>query len=243
MRRILSSNVFLFFCILAAFAILVSLGNWQVRRLGEKEALIAEVNSRMKSAPADLASIGKRWAATKDVDYFPLRVSGTYDHTRETLFYNTQDGNVGWHVIVPFELEDGRVMLLNRGFVPDQLRQQEKRKEGLVGGKQEITGLARNPVTERPNSMIPDNSLEKNEFYWKDFNALAEKTGLAGSDKLVPFMVDAGANPDAAFQWPKGGVTRVSFPNNHLQYAVTWYGLATILVLVGGAFMWSRRRR
>ena len=228
-------------CVLAATTVLVLLGNWQVRRLAWKEALIASVEARRKAAPVSLDEMIARWNSDRDVDYRSVTLTGRFDHAREAYFYTTSDGNVGWDVLTPLKLDDGRVAIVGRGFVPDVLRDPAKRGIGQIEGEVTVTGLARNPQFEKPNRFVPENRPDKREFYWKDFRAIADEMGLADDGRLVPFIVDASPS-DTPGGYPKGGSTLIEFPNNHLQYAITWYGLALACVGVGGFFLYSRRR-
>ena len=68
---------------------------------------------------------------------------------------------------------------------------------------------------------------------------MSMRAGLDSSG-LVPFFVDADATPNPG-GLPVGGVTLIDLPNSHLQYALTWYGLAGTLVVVFGLFAWKRR--
>ncbi|MCO6048551.1 SURF1 family protein [Mesorhizobium sp. RP14(2022)] len=223
-----------------AFAILVALGTWQVERLQWKEALLASIAERTAAAPQPLAAIEARFRDTGDVEYWPVSVTGTFDHTRERHFFATWQGQTGYYVYTPLMLEDGRAVFVNRGFVPFELKESAKRQQGLIPGRVTITGLARNPLAEKPSSLVPDNDLAKNIFYWKDRDRMVESAGLPTGDRLVPFFIDAG--PGAApGGWPVGGVTIVDLPNNHLQYAVTWYGLAA--ALLGVVVVWLLRAR
>ena len=86
--------------------------------------------------------------------------------------------------------------------------------------------------------MVPDNNIAANIFYWKDLKTMASSTGLAGA-RLVPFFIDADRRPGSR-TLPVGGVTVVDLPNNHLQYAITWYGLAVVLLLVTGTAVYRR---
>ena len=95
-------------------------------------------------------------------------------------------------------------------------------------GEVTITGLARNPLAEKPSFIVPDNDPAKNIYYWKDLSLMARQIGLSQGDALVPFFIDADAKPNPG-GLPRGGVTIIDLPNNHLQYAVTWYGLAATL--------------
>lgn len=228
-------------CIVAAATVLILLGNWQVRRLAWKEALIASVELRRESAPAPLDEMIALWQRDGDVDYRPVTLTGTFDHDREAWFYTTSDGTVGWDVLTPLTLADGRHAIVNRGFVPDAMRDPQTRQVGQIDGVVQVTGLARNPLFEKPNNFVPDNEPAKGQFFWKDFAALAGAMDLKQDETLVPFIVDAGPS-DVPGGYPRGGATLVEFPNNHLQYAITWYGLALACVGVGGFFLYSRRR-
>ena len=113
------------------------------------------------------------------------------------------------------------------------------RKQGQLTGEQTVTGLARARLAEKPSSIVPENDLAKNIFYWKDLDTMASSTGIP-ADRLVPFFVDADATVTNPGGLPKGGVTQFDLPNNHLQYAVTWYGLAAALV---GVALYALLRR
>ena len=223
----------------AGFVALVSLGTWQVERLAWKEGLIAAIDQRIHSAPRELAAIERQFADTGDVDYEPVTVSGTFDHAKERHFFATYEGQSGFFVYAPLMLADGRAVLVNRGFVPYDRKDPATRKEGEVTGVVTIVGLARNPLAEKPSMLVPDNEPDKNIFYWKDRDVMASSVGLDPT-RLAPFFIDAGPAPNPG-GLPVGGVTIVDLPNNHLQYALTWYGLAAALAAIFGT--WLRRRR
>jgi surfeit locus 1 family protein len=138
-------------------------------------------------------------------------------------------------------LTDGRILFVNRGFVPYDLKPADKRAAGEVAGEQTITGYLRAPLNGKPSMMVPDNDVPKNIFYWKDLWVMASSTGIDRS-RLVPFFVDVDASVENPGSWPRGGVTQFDLPNSHLQYAVTWYGLAAALVAVVAGAWWRRGR-
>jgi surfeit locus 1 family protein len=133
-------------------------------------------------------------------------------------------------------LADGRHLFVNRGFVPYERKDPSSRPEGLIDGPQVVKGLARARLDAKPSVMVPDNDEAKNVFYWKDLDRMAASTGLA-ADKVLPFFLDADATPVPGGM-PEGGVTEIDLPNSHLQYAITWYGLALALagVVIYGVF-------
>jgi surfeit locus 1 family protein len=223
-----------------AFITLIALGTWQVQRLHWKENLIATIEARRSAAPLTLAEIEARYQSTGDVDYTPVTATGTFSHGGERHFLATWKGQSGFFVYTPLELVDGRFVFVNRGFVPYALKDPAKRPQGQVEGEVTVTGLARNALPQKPSSLVPDNDPAKNVFYWKDRDAMARSAGLRAAAEIVPVFIDAGAAPNPG-GFPIGGVTLIDLPNSHLQYAVTWYGLAAALVGVLGVALWRRR--
>nr|WP_147179141.1 SURF1 family protein [Ciceribacter naphthalenivorans] len=217
-------------------AILLSLGTWQVKRLHWKEALIAEIEERRNAAPLPLEAIEAILAAGGDVDYRAAEAQGTYLNDKERHFLATFHGSAGFYVYTPLELADGRYLFVNRGFVPYELKEPASRPEGQLSGPQTVKGLARARLDAKPSSMVPDNDEVKNVFYWKDLDRMAASVGLP-EDKVLPFFLDADATPVPG-GLPEGGVTQIDLPNSHLQYAITWYGLALALagVVLYGMF-------
>lgn len=218
--------------VLMALIILLSLGTWQVQRLYWKEALMADIQQRTHTPAVELAEIERLAASGGDIEYRTVRLSGTFDHTKEQHFFATHQGQTGYYIYTPLKLADGRSIFVNRGFVPYEMKDATKRSLGQVDGLVAIEGLARAQLAKKPSMMLPDNDLTKNIYYWKDLRAMADSAGIS-RNSLVPFFVDADTAPNPG-GWPKGGVTIIDLPNNHLQYAITWYGLAAALVFVAG---------
>ncbi|MAS06753.1 MAG: hypothetical protein CL534_18990 [Ahrensia sp.] len=225
---------------LVALAILVSLGNWQLRRLAWKEDLLATIDARIHAAPVPLDEALSRMRGGEDIEYLPVELSGRFLPGTEQHVLSTWKGASGWNIYQPLRLEDGRVLFVNRGFVPYDRADPKTRPESLPEGEQAITGLARLPLDAKPGFLVPENEPAKNEYYWKDLAAMTAAAGVGG-ETVVPLFVDAGPYADPA-KLPIGGVTNIDLPNNHLQYVVTWYGLALALAAVSGVFLWRRWR-
>ncbi|MGO4569002.1 SURF1 family protein [Rhizobium sp. 2YAF20] len=225
--------------LLAVLGILLSLGTWQVQRLHWKEGLLADIAARRTAPAVPLVDIEAMANSGGDIEYRNVTASGQYLNNKERHFFATYDGAPGFYVYTPLQLSDGRYLFVNRGFTPYEVKEPEMRMQGQLTGQQTVTGLARAKLAGKPSSLVPDNDLAKNIFYWKDLDVMASSDGLM-KDKVLPFFVDADATPNPK-GLPIGAVTIIDLPNDHLQYAFTWYGLAATLVAIV-AISWFRKR-
>jgi surfeit locus 1 family protein len=221
---------------LAAFAVLIGLGVWQLKRLHWKEGLIAEIETRTKGEPIGLDQAIAIARAGRDPSYYRVKVEGRFDHTKELYLYAVSEGRAGWHVITPFRTEDDEVVLIDRGFVPDELRNPASRAKGELDGMVAVTGIVR--VPEAQGTFTPDNEVGANRWFWRDLQAMARSIGAA---EVAPFYLEA-EKSDVPGGWPEGGQTRLDLPNNHLQYALTWFLLAACLLVVYGLYVRSLYR-
>ena len=153
---------------LVGLAVLIGLGSWQMNRLAWKDALLASIEQRTHAAPRPIAEIERQFGRDGDVEYWPVEATGAFLHDKERHFFATFDGQSGFFVYTPLELADGRVVFVNRGFVPYDRKDAATRAQGQVAGPVTISGLARNPLAGKPSSIVPDNEPDKNIFYWKD---------------------------------------------------------------------------
>ena len=242
------STVMIVLAISVVLAALLALGTWQVQRLYWKEALIQRVSTRLAQAPVPVSEA----MAEPDPlirEYAPVILSGEYLRSEPAFEFTTFKATSGWHVFAPFQLSaadaiEGRdLILVNRGFVPYDMRGSDDLLSNLPQGSQELTGLLRMPLAEKPGAFVNENDPAKRTFFWRDIVAMARATGL-DTARLAGFYVDAGipGQSSADGQYPVAGTTLVSFSNNHLQYVVTWYGLALALLGVGGYFLYARRK-
>jgi Uncharacterized conserved protein len=220
--------------------LLLTLGTWQVHRLHWKEGLIQRIHERMAEKPVPLQTIAGMYADGQDIEYRPVTLSGSFIHEGERHYFATWEGRSGYFVHTPVDLGNGRYILVNRGFVPFDRKDPATRQEGQVQGIVTIGGIARLPETEKPSFLVPDNDVAQNIFYWRDIPTMARTAGLP-ADKVYPFFVDADNQPNPG-GLPVGGVTRIDFPNRHLEYAVTWYGLAFALIAVLAAWLYRQWR-
>lgn len=224
---------------LLVLALLLVLGTWQLARLEWKETLLASIQSRVSSAPVPLVDLEQRLQGSADPDYWPVIATGIFEHNNERHFFATHKGLSGYYIYTPLRLPDDRVLFVNRGFVPFDRKDPETRSDGQIGGAVTITGLARSRLDKKPSWIVPRNDPAKNIYYWKDLDEMARQGGYDLAEEVAPLFIDAddAKNPGGL---PVGGVTIIDMPNNHLQYAITWFGLAAALAGVFGVWLWRR---
>jgi surfeit locus 1 family protein len=221
---------------LIGLAVLLGLGTWQLERLEWKRALIAERAARLATAPEILPPTSEAWSAW---DFRPAVVEGAFRHDLEQLFgVAAIEGQVGHHLLTPLVRPDGAAVLVDRGWVPADRAHPAARREGQLVGPVRVTGIARYRGDDRPGWFTPDNRTEQSHWYWYDLAALEAALGL----DLLPVVIEADATPNQG-GLPQGGQTRTELTNNHLQYAITWYGLAAGLLGVWISFGLARGRR
>jgi surfeit locus 1 family protein len=217
------------------FAILLGLGIWQIQRLQWKLNLIATVNHNLTAPPislADALKLGDGGAA-----YHRVALTGRFDNSGEAYVFATgPDGQPVYHVLAPFILANGKALMVDRGYVPMALKSPKARKAGESAGTRRIVGVWRIP--DAASFFTPQPDLRGRIWFDRDVAAIAKTDHVR---LLAPVIIeaDATANPGG---WPKGGQTVVDFPNNHLQYAITWFALAAGLLLVYFAYHRSQGR-
>lgn len=231
---------------LIGIAILCGLGVWQVQRLHWKEALIATVGARIHAAPVP-APGPDAWPVDIDrYDYQPVTVSGHFLHDKEIYVFASllepsgPLGGVGYRVLTPLETDGGWYLIVNRGFVPEANKDPATRAEGQLPSEVTVTGILR-PADKR-GMFTPANDVARNIWFNRDPDEIGAFLKLP-ADKVAPYTIDAIFDPSLPGGMPQGGETVVSFPNNHLQYAVTWFGLALALAGVYLVWAWGRVRK
>ena len=216
------------------FGFLCFLGFWQLERLQWKLALIAQVNGNMAAAPVSLDTV---LAMDRDAaQYRRVMLHGHFDHAKEAYVFTTDAGAAVYHVLTPFISDDGRILMVDRGEVPKEKLNPASRAEGNATGATQVTGVWRTP--DAPNSFTPPPDAAQRIWYARDLAGMAAAADL----KLAaPVLVEADAAPNPG-GWPKGGKTVVTFRNQHLGYAITWFGVASMLLGVWLAYHISRGR-
>ena len=218
------------------FAILCGLGVWQgFIRLPQKLALIATVNGHMTAPPVSLDQITTM--KPHDAQYRRVSLSGRFDHAKEAYVFTTDASGAGvYHVLTPFRAGDGKVLMVDRGEVPKEKLDPATRASGNPAGDATITGVWR--VPDAPGFFTPAPDTAHRIWYARDLPSIAAADHLRLS---APVVIEADATPNPG-GWPKGGQTVVSFRNQHLSYAVTWFGLAIVLLGVWFSYHISKGR-
>jgi surfeit locus 1 family protein len=219
---------------LAAFALLIGLGVWQLQRLQWKQGLIAEIETRTKAPPIGLAEALALARNGDDPSYLHLRVAGRFENDKERHLYGIADGAPGWHLITPLVAEDGAVVLVDRGFVPDAMKEKATRPQSLIEGETSVTGLVR--LSENQGTFTPNTEIERNRWYYRDLDGMARSMFGDKPPNVAPFFLEADESGPPG-SWPLGGQTRLDLPNNHLQYALTWFLLALGLVVIYAVYV------
>lgn len=223
------------------FAGFLALGIWQVERRAWKLDLMDRVAQRV-SAPAAALPPMAQWpqiTAASD-EYRHLEVSGHFLNDRETLVQAVTIQGAGFWVLTPLQLADGTTLLVNRGFVPPEARTPATRHATESNAEVTVSGLLR--LSEPAGGFLRHNDPAGDRWFSRDVAAIAQARGLG---QAAPFFLDAGAparnSISAAPAWPLGGLTVITFKNNHLVYALTWFGLA--LMVLGASVLVVREER
>lgn len=218
--------LFAFISVVADFA---GLGVWQVQRLAWKLDLIERVDARVHAEPVS-APGPERWSeinASQD-EYIRVRLDGIFLHDKEVRVVASTERGPGYWVMTPLVRQDGTTVIVNRGFVPNEMRDASVRAAGQIEGPAMVVGLLR--ISERDSWILRKNDPVADRWYRRDPIEIGTARGLG---TVAPFFVDADATPNRG-GWPLGGLTRVHFSNSHLIYALTWFALAVMAAI--GAF-------
>ncbi len=212
---------------LALTALFAGLGYWQWQRLAEKQALIAAVEGRLTLPPEHLPAVSE-WEAIgpEFYDYRPLTVMGTYVPEGTVLVFTSLAVAVG-----------GTVFVI-RGFVPQASGPAFADGGATPPGSITLTGIGR--VSEKAGSFTPGTDVDNRVEWVRDVERLARLAGPA-SPPFAPVYLDLPAGDPGAL--PQGGETVVEFPNNHLGYALTWFGFALLTPVMLAFWLLRRRRR
>ena len=222
-------------------AVLVSLGVWQLQRKEWKDALVEKISASTASEQISLSNADDvdKWFGDGNVEYSNVKLRGVFDHSKERYLYVPHKTyGPGFDVYSPLVMEGGRVAWVNRGYVPQRLKLAATRQDTQSDGLIDVVGRVR--FTGRKSTFTPQNDLDKNQWYWRDLAGMHASAFDPQEVKALPFFVVASRGARADNGWPRPGASKVEVFNRHLEYALTWFGLALTLVGVFTAFVWQR---
>ena len=218
------------FFALPTLLMLLALGTWQVQRLEWKNDLIASFEQRSSAPPIEFPLADE---VTAELEFRRLRLVGRFDHSRETFMTGrTYEGNAGFHIVTPFTLRDGRIVLVNRGWVSETYRDPEKRPFTLVEGEVTLDAILRFPG--KKGYFVPENEAENGFWFTLVPAQIVAHLGL--SSQAVTSVYAATIRTGDVVKLPIAARTKLNLRNSHLSYAVTWYGIALALIGVYLAF-------
>jgi surfeit locus 1 family protein len=229
-----------------AFVILIGLGIWQIQRKAWKENLIAMLTERLAAVPQTLPP-ETEWANLKQSadEYRRVTFRAEFDNSKGALVFASAAGfrpdvaETGYWVFTPARLADGGIVEVNRGFVPEGRQDPKSRSGGEISGPVDIVGVMRWP--DDRHWFTPNDDPAHNLWFTRDPGSIAAAKGIAAGS-VAPFFIEQ-ETPVPPGGLPQPGRLVVSLPDNHLQYAITWFGLAAVLAGVFVAWAVSTSRQ
>lgn len=245
--------VFLVLVGVLLFTAFCTLGVWQVERRAWKLDLIERVSQRLGAAPVELPLVSEWPKATRTaLEYQPVVLQGRWLRQKALMAQAVTELGQGFWVMVPLQREDGTQVLVNRGFIPADQRARWETAQEEAAAPARVVGLIR--WTEPAGGFLRRNDPAQQRWYSRDVAAMAEAAGLA---RAAPFFVDEGlpgsapqvvgesgrsSSAQGTHALPRAGMTVVRFANSHLVYALTWFGLAAMVVGAGALMVRYERR-
>ena len=223
---------------LVIFSVALGLGIWQMERREWKRAILDRMAVNRAAAPVSLDELLKGDPLRHE--YGRVKVAGTFVHDKEFyLAARSLKNKVGLQVVTPLATDDGRIVLFDRGWIPQETKDPARRAAGQVQGRSELTGIVRRNQERR--QFAPENVPDRNVWFHVDVPLMRSMAGGKPDPKLDAFFLeaDAAANPGGV---PVGGQTRLDIPNDHLQYAITWFLIALAMAGVYLAYHWENGR-
>jgi len=220
----------------AALAVLLGLGTWQLDRRLWKQQVVDARTQRIAAPAIAYADIAATVATALDaLEYRPIRLTGRFDDDRSLkLLSRTRDGRPGFHIVTPMVTDAaGVAVLVDRGWVPVE---GEADITPAPGGLVNVEGYVRK--FETPGPFTPDNNPDRGAWFYFD---RAQMAAAAGFETVAPFYVQRAPGAAPSGVYPAGGAPNIALRNPHLQYALTWYSLAVVLLVIYVVFHVRRK--
>lgn len=224
-QRFIRPGALAWFFFITGFATTMALGIWQVQRMHEKEALLARIATAQAADP--VTAIPATQEELNALEFHFVNLSGIWlgeaeFHVAARYF----KGTVGYHIFRPLMLEDGRVALVNLGWVPAANKDASTRPQTKVSGKTTVKTMVR--IGPDRNYFTPANQPEKNMWFGRDVEDMA---AYADIKNMIPATFDIiGTQDRAVLPIPSTGA--VNLRNDHLSYIITWFGIALGILVI-----------
>jgi len=220
------------------FLFSLSLGVWQMERRAWKRDILDRIATNQAAAPLTLDELLA--GDPLRFEYGRVRVSGSFLHDKEFyLAARSLKDKVGMQVVTPLRTADGIIVLFDRGWIPSEKKDPAKRAEGQLPGRVDLVGIVRRSQVKR--QFAPDNDPARNFWFHVDVPLMRQMAGGTADPVLDEFFLEADATPNPGGV-PIGGQTRLDIPNDHLQYAITWFLIALAGAGVYLAYHWENGR-
>ncbi|MCT4558683.1 MAG: SURF1 family protein [Pelagimonas sp.] len=208
---------------LAGAAILVWLGTWQVQRLAWKQAILSEIDATIAGKAIPLPRV----ISPTQQRYQPVTLTGEIEADTLYVLVSKKQVGAGWRLVSAFSTADGRRVLVDRGFVPV-----DQKSSPRYAGPATLNGNLHWP--DDRNSSTPENDVDANTWFARDLGQMAEQLQ---TEPLLVVTRDMSPSDPGVTPLP---VDSAGIPNDHLNYAITWYSLAVVWLFMTG--VWIRRR-
>jgi surfeit locus 1 family protein len=223
---------------LPVLVVALGLAFWQLERREWKRDILDRIAVNQATQPMTLAELVK--GPPLRHEYGRVRIAGTFLHDKEFfLAARSLKNKVGVHVMTPLRTDDGRIVLFDRGWLPSEMKDPARRAQSRPPGRVELAGIVRR--TQERRQFVPENAPERNIWFHVDTPTMRRIAGAPPDPVLDRFFLEADAEPNPG-GFPVGGQTRLDIPNDHLQYAITWFLIGLSLVAVYLAFHWQNGR-
>ena len=223
---------------LVFFTVALGLGIWQMERRAWKRDILDRIAVNQAAAPISLDELLRGDPLRHE--YGRVKLAGIFVHDKEFyLAARSLKNKVGLQVVTPLRTDDGRIVLFDRGWIPQETKDPARRAAGQVQDRVELAGIVRRNQERR--QFAPENVPDRNVWFHVDVPLMRSMAGGKRDPKLDAFFLeaDAAANPGGL---PVGGQTKTDIPNDHLQYAITWFLIALAMAGVYLAYHWENGR-
>ena len=216
----------------------LGLGIWQMERREWKRDILDRIAANQSAPPITLDELLK--GDPLRFEYGRVKLAGSFVHDKEFyLAARSLKNTVGLQVVTPVRTDRDQLVLFDRGWIPQDKKEPARRAEGQVGGRVELVGVVRRSQERR--QFAPENAPERNVWFHVDVPVMRRLAGGTPDARLDSVFLEADSAPNPG-GLPVGGQTRLDIPNDHLQYAITWFLIALALAGVYLAYHWENGR-